>query len=106
MTERLRKSNWFKRRLATNSKELKPAQVRGLSEPGFRRHWSVSVTNRFLRRSGFLKARQTGSHERWRHRDGRATTIPIHGERQIGPTLFYRILKQLGIDEEEFDRLR
>jgi len=55
---------------------------------------------------GFLKARQTGSHERWRHPDGRATTIPIHGGRQIGPPLFYRILDQLGIDEKEFDRLR
>ena len=48
-------SNWFKRQLATNSKELKPAQVRGLSEPGFSRHWSVSVTHRFLRRGKALK---------------------------------------------------
>ena len=55
---------------------------------------------------GFQKARQTGSHERWRHPDGRSTTIPIHGGRQIGPPLFYRILNQLGIDEEEFDKLR
>jgi len=47
-------SNWFKRQLATNGKELKPAQVRGLSEPGFRRHWSVSVTHRFLRRGDFI----------------------------------------------------
>jgi predicted RNA binding protein YcfA (HicA-like mRNA interferase family) len=57
-------------------------------------------------RLGFLKARQTGSHERWRHQDGRATTIPIHGGRQIGPPLFYRILNQLGIDGKEFDQLR
>jgi predicted RNA binding protein YcfA (HicA-like mRNA interferase family) len=55
---------------------------------------------------GFLKARQTGSHERWRHQDGRATTIPIHGGRQIGPPLFFRILNQLGIDEKEFEQLR
>jgi len=57
-------------------------------------------------RLGFLKARQTGSHERWRHQDGRATTIPIHGGRQIGSPLFYRILDQLGIDEKEFDQIR
>jgi predicted RNA binding protein YcfA (HicA-like mRNA interferase family) len=55
---------------------------------------------------GFLRARQTGSHERWKHHDGRATTIPIHGGRQIGPPLFYRILDQLGIDEKEFEQLR
>jgi hypothetical protein len=41
-------SNWFKRQLATNSKELKPAQVRGLSEPGFRRHWSDRGSHFFV----------------------------------------------------------
>ena len=55
---------------------------------------------------GFKKARQTGSHERWRHEDGRATTIPIHGGREIGPPLFYRLLQQLGIDLNRFDQLR
>ena len=61
---------------------------------------------RAARKLGFLKARQTGSHERWKHPDGRATTIPIHGGRQIGPPVFYRILEQLGIDEKEFEQLR
>ncbi len=55
---------------------------------------------------GFLKARKTGSHERWKHPDGRATTIPIHRGGQIGPPLFYRLLGQLGIDEKTFDQLR
>jgi predicted RNA binding protein YcfA (HicA-like mRNA interferase family) len=55
---------------------------------------------------GFTKARQTGSHERWKHPDGRATTIPLHGGREIGAPLFYRILEQLGIDQEKFDQLR
>ena len=55
---------------------------------------------------GFRRARQSGSHERWKHEDGRATTIPIHGGRQIGPPLFYRILEQLGVDESTFDGLR
>jgi len=55
---------------------------------------------------GFLKARQAGGHERWQHADGRATTIPIHGGRQIGPPLFYKILRQLGIDENKFAQLR
>ena len=44
--------------------------------------------------------------ERWIHEDGRATTIPIHGGREIGAPLFYRIIRQLGISAEEFDRLR
>jgi predicted RNA binding protein YcfA (HicA-like mRNA interferase family) len=55
---------------------------------------------------GFRKARQVGSHERWIHEDGRATTIPIHGNKEIGPPLFYRIIKQLGATLEEFGRPR
>lgn len=55
---------------------------------------------------GFLKARQTGSHERWIHSDGRAVTIPVHGGHEIGPPLFHQILKQLGINETQFEELR
>ncbi|MGI8961463.1 MAG: type II toxin-antitoxin system HicA family toxin [Bryobacteraceae bacterium] len=55
---------------------------------------------------GFEKRRQTGSHERWIHPDGRAVTIPIHGGREIGPPLYNKILDQLGISFEEFRRLR
>jgi predicted RNA binding protein YcfA (HicA-like mRNA interferase family) len=55
---------------------------------------------------GFIRSRQTGSHERWTHRDGRAVTIPIHGGREIGPPLFFKIVRQLRVSQEEFDRLR
>lgn len=37
---------------------------------------------------GFEKARQKGSHARWKHPDGRATTIPVHGKTEIGSWLF------------------
>ena len=55
---------------------------------------------------GFAKRRQTGSHERWTHHDGRSVTIPLHGGREIGPPLFFKMLRQLGVSHEEFDRLR
>jgi predicted RNA binding protein YcfA (HicA-like mRNA interferase family) len=57
------------------------------------------------RRLGFSKARQTGSHERWNHPDGPTVTIPLHGGREIGPPLFFKILRQLGITLEEFQVL-
>ncbi|HUS07215.1 MAG TPA: type II toxin-antitoxin system HicA family toxin [Bryobacteraceae bacterium] len=60
---------------------------------------------RVASRLGFHKLRHTGSHERWAHPDGRAVTIPIHGGREIGPPLYAKILKQLGIDVQEFRRL-
>lgn len=55
---------------------------------------------------GFKKVRQKGSHARWKHPDGRATTIPVHGKAEIGSWLFQEILKQMGITEEEFNQLR
>jgi len=58
------------------------------------------------RQLGFSKSRQTGSHERWNHPDGRAVTIPIHGGREIGPPLIFKILRQIGVTFEEFSKLR
>jgi predicted RNA binding protein YcfA (HicA-like mRNA interferase family) len=57
-------------------------------------------------RLGFTRVRQTGSHERWIHPDGRAVTIPIHSGREIGPPLYNKILGQLGIGTEEFRQVK
>ena len=57
-------------------------------------------------RLGFERSRQSGSHERWRHPDGRTVTIPLHGGDEIGPPLFYKILSQLGISLDEFRKLK
>jgi len=68
-----------------------------------------SATAREFQRAalaGFVRRRQTGSHERWTHSDGRYVTIPLHGGREIGPPLFFKILRQLNVSLEEFDRLR
>ena len=68
-----------------------------------------SATTRELQavasRLGFSKTRQTGSQERWNHPDGRAVTIPLHGDREIGPPLFFKILRLLGISLREFRKL-
>jgi predicted RNA binding protein YcfA (HicA-like mRNA interferase family) len=57
-------------------------------------------------RLGFELQRQTGSHERWTHPDGRTVTIPVHGGKEVGPPLFFRILSRLGISVEDFHRLK
>ncbi|MFI5057521.1 MAG: type II toxin-antitoxin system HicA family toxin [Candidatus Acidiferrales bacterium] len=61
---------------------------------------------RVARLLGFVHSRTTGSHERWNHPGGRAVTIPMHGGREIGPPLFYKILRQLGISLDEFEKMR
>lgn len=61
---------------------------------------------RVARQLGFEKVRQKGAQARWRHADGRTSTIPVHGDADIGGWLFHQILRQLGITEDEFTRLR
>lgn len=55
---------------------------------------------------GFVRTRQKGSHARWCHKDGRATTIPVHPGTELVVGFITKILKQLGITEEEFRKLR
>ena len=61
---------------------------------------------RVARLLGFALNRTVGSHEQWNHSDGRAETIPIHGGKEIGPPLFFKIVRQLGISVDDFSRLR
>jgi predicted RNA binding protein YcfA (HicA-like mRNA interferase family) len=61
---------------------------------------------RLASKLGFERSRQTGSHERWVHQDGRPATIPIHGNQEIGGPLLYRVLPQLGMDLDTFQRMK
>ena len=46
-----------------------------------------------------------GSHEIWRNPvTGRQTPIPYHRSKDIGPHLLANILRQLGVDRDEFTR--
>jgi predicted RNA binding protein YcfA (HicA-like mRNA interferase family) len=51
---------------------------------------------------GFEEIRQRGSHKQFRHPDGRQTTVPFHGGRDISPILLRRIIKDIGLTPEEF----
>jgi predicted RNA binding protein YcfA (HicA-like mRNA interferase family) len=53
---------------------------------------------------GFREVRQRGSHKQFRHSDGRITTVPFHGSRDISPILLRVIAKDVGITVEEFLR--
>jgi len=43
-----------------------------------------------LKKKGFILERQSGSHAVFIHPDGRRTTIPIHGKRDIGKGLLHQ----------------
>lgn len=50
---------------------------------------------------GFVEVRQRGSHRQFRHADGRGTTVPDHGGRDISPILLRQIAKDIGLTWEE-----
>ena len=54
-----------------------------------------------LQKLGFAEVRQRGSHKQYRHADGRGTTVPYHGSRDITPTLLRKIAKDIGLTAEQ-----
>jgi predicted RNA binding protein YcfA (HicA-like mRNA interferase family) len=54
-----------------------------------------------LEKLGFIEARQRGSHKQYRHADGRSTTVPFHGARDISPILLRQIAKDIGLTVDE-----
>lgn len=56
---------------------------------------------KFLQYKGFEFVRQKGSHQRYKHPDGRAVTIPVHGKSDLKRGLLNGILNELNIDVEE-----
>ena len=52
---------------------------------------------------GFIKIRKKGSHIRFAHPDGRKTTIPDHGSKDVPKGLLSKIVKyDLEMDIEDF----
>jgi predicted RNA binding protein YcfA (HicA-like mRNA interferase family) len=54
-----------------------------------------------LENLNFVEVRQRGAHKQFRHPDGRATTVPVHGGRDISPILLRQIAKDIGLTVEE-----
>lgn len=59
-----------------------------------------------LLRLGFAMVRQKGSHQQFRHPDGRATTVPVHASRDLSPLLLRQICKDISITTDELLRHR
>ncbi len=59
---------------------------------------------RIIKKQGFIKIRQSGSHAIFQHADGRWTSLPIH-RRTIGKGLLRKILHDIDMTPEELKRL-
>jgi predicted RNA binding protein YcfA (HicA-like mRNA interferase family) len=58
-----------------------------------------------LERAGFAVVRTRSSHHFLRHPDGRTTVVPVHSGETIGPGLMSKILRDCGLDREQFRTL-
>jgi predicted RNA binding protein YcfA (HicA-like mRNA interferase family) len=59
---------------------------------------------KIIKKLGFEMVRQKGSHQQFRHVDGRATTVPDHRGRDISPLLLRQICKDISLTTDEFLR--
>jgi predicted RNA binding protein YcfA (HicA-like mRNA interferase family) len=58
-----------------------------------------------LQRGGFGVVRVRSSHHFLQHPDGRRTVVPVHKGDTIGPGLMGKILRDCGLDREQFRAL-
>lgn len=59
-----------------------------------------------LEKQGFQKVHQKGSHVRIKHPDGRRTSIPVHSGEKVGVGLLRKILRDVRISRNEFEKLK
>jgi predicted RNA binding protein YcfA (HicA-like mRNA interferase family) len=66
---------------------------------------NAKTMEKVLVRLGFAPVRQKGSHVFYRHPDGRTTTIPHHGNRDLSRPLIRAILREIDLAPDEFSAL-
>lgn len=54
-----------------------------------------------LKKHGFVLDRQSGSHAIYVRADGKRTTVPVHGKRDIGKGLLRQIMKDADLSMED-----
>jgi predicted RNA binding protein YcfA (HicA-like mRNA interferase family) len=55
-----------------------------------------------LRKHGFALVTQKGSHQKWRHLNGRQVIVAMHGNKQIPIGTLKSIIKGAGLTAEDF----
>jgi predicted RNA binding protein YcfA (HicA-like mRNA interferase family) len=55
-----------------------------------------------LRKHGFAMASQSGSHQKWRHQNGRQVIVAMHGSKTIPIGTLKSIIEGSGLDVDAF----
>ncbi|MEO6788354.1 MAG: type II toxin-antitoxin system HicA family toxin [Chthoniobacteraceae bacterium] len=57
---------------------------------------------RVLRKAGFQIVAQAGSHQKWRHANGRQVIVAMHGSKPIPVGTLRSIIEGSGLDADDF----
>jgi predicted RNA binding protein YcfA (HicA-like mRNA interferase family) len=57
---------------------------------------------KILRKHGFVLIAQSGSHQKWRHENGRQVIVAMHGSKPIPLGTLKSIIEGSGLDVEDF----
>ncbi|MGB7590167.1 MAG: type II toxin-antitoxin system HicA family toxin [Terriglobia bacterium] len=63
---------------------------------------SAKGITRVLKRNGFVLAGQKGSHQKWRHANGRQVIVAVHGNKPIPRGTLKSIIEGSGLDVDDF----
>ncbi|MBM3209048.1 addiction module toxin, HicA family [Candidatus Shapirobacteria bacterium] len=61
---------------------------------------------KIFRSLGFAEIRQRGSHLILQNADGRETVVPIHQGEEIGRGLLRKILRDINLSPDQFNKLK
>ena len=61
---------------------------------------------KILLKEEFVQIRQKGSHVRLEHPDGRKTSVPIHSGENVGIGLLRKILRDVNLTPDQFNKLK
>ncbi len=63
---------------------------------------TAKEVTRTLRRNGFSLIGQSGSHQKWRHANGRQVIVPVHGSKNLPIGTLKSIIDGSGLDVDDF----
>ena len=75
------------------------------SRPGVSVRFPICNANavvRVLRRNGFAQVSQKGSHQKWRHTNGRQVIVAMHGNKPIPIGTLKSIVEGSGLSVDDF----
>jgi len=63
---------------------------------------TAQAVTRVLRKHGFTLIGQSGSHQKWRHANGRQVIVPVHGSKNIPIGTLKSIIDGSSLNVDDF----